>query len=445
MKEKIKRFKEFLKNELWSVDVKKLSGPMRALVNFLRTVSLGLQGYKQDKLSLSASALTYFTLLSIVPVLALGFGIAKGFGLEAVLEKEITESFKGQEQVLSYILDFTGTMLGTAKGGVIAGLGFVLLLWSVIKLMSNIESIFNRVWDIKEPRSIMRKFTDYLTMMLLGPIFLILASSTTVFITAQISNLPSGGMFDFATPLFLHFAKIFPFLLIWTIFTILYLVMPNTKVEFRAAIIAGITAGTIFQIFQSLYVYFQAGATRISAVYGSFAALPLFLIWLQTAWFVVLLGAEISFAVQNVKLKGSDVMLKKLSINYRKKLALYILVYIIDYFKKGEKAPGVQDLASDTGLPVNITVMMLNDMTEAGIISKIVSEKNYGFQPAADTELLKISEVIKKYENFGEDYSKYIKNTVYSELQLRLENMTGELKKSDNDISLKNISPDKRL
>ena len=439
MKNKIKRYRLFLKNELWSVDITKKPKPMRILINFLRMVSLGMQGFRKDKLSVSASALTYFTFLSIVPVMALGFGIAKGFGMDQLLEKEITANFKGQEEVLNYILNFTRTMLDTAKGGIIAGLGLILLIWSVIKLLSNIESIFNRVWDIKKSRTLVRKFTDYLSIMLLGPVFMILASSTTVFISSHLSDFSQSTMFHFASPLFLKLANIIPFIIIWIIFTILYMIMPNTKVKFRSALIAGITAGTIFQIFQGLYFYFQSGATRINAIYGSFAALPLFLIWLQTAWFVVLLGAEISFAVQNVKLKGSGLLLQKLSINYQKKVALYLLIYIIDFFKKGSKAPNIQELSSVTRLPFDTTAFILENMVKAGIINRIHSKEKNTFQPATSIENLTISRVLNDYENFGEDYSKFIKAETFNEIENHFQNIKKFQSKSEDDILLKDF------
>jgi len=439
MKNFFKRIQLFLKNELWSIDVSKRSKPWRMLINFLRMVSLGMQGFRKDKLSVSASALTYFTLLSIVPVMALGFGIAKGFGMEKMLEDEITTSLKGQEEVLNYILNFTHTMLETAKGGVIAGMGFLLLLWSVIKLLSNIESIFNRVWDIKKSRTVIRKFTDYLTIILLGPIFMILASSTTIFISAQLSHISQNPIFGFVTPAFLKFAKIIPYIFIWTIFTILYLIMPNTKVKIRSALIAGITAGTIFQLFQGFYIYFQASATRLNAIYGSFVALPLFLIWLQTAWFLVLLGAEISFAVQNVKLKGSSLMLHKLSINYQKKIAVFLLVFITDYFKKGKKAPNIQQLATDSYLPVHTVEFILKNMAESGIISKVMLKETIAFQPASDLDNISIAKVLNDYENFGRDNSKYIKSITYKQLEKRIEKLKNNLLTSEHDISVKEV------
>ncbi|MCD4791805.1 MAG: YihY/virulence factor BrkB family protein [Bacteroidales bacterium] len=439
MKKRIKRLIEFLKNELWTVDLDNASKLKQVLINFTRIISLGLKGFKEDKLNVRASALTYFTLLSIVPVLALGFGIAKGFGLEAVLEDEVAKNLAGQEEAMNYILEFTHSMLGTAKGGLIAGLGFILLLWSVIKLLSNIENSFNTVWDIKKSRSVIRKFTDYLAIMLLGPVFLIMSSSITVFISSQLSSLQESTMFNFATPMFFKFAKFIPFVIIWFIFTLLYMVMPNTKVKFKSAFIAGIIAGTMFQIFQNLYVYFQAGATRINAIYGSFAALPLFLIWLQTSWFVVLLGAEISFVVQNVKLKGASMQLQKLSISYQKKIALLIVNQLVNYFKKGEKAPTSEHLSSKISVPVYTIDFVLHNLINAGIVSKITKDDIVAFQPAMGIDNIDLVKVINAYEHTGDDFSNYIKNKTYRILENKMKNIQDFQSNSEDNILLKDL------
>ncbi len=420
MKSKIKQATDFINNELWTVNVDKVSKPMKILINFLRFISLGIQGFREDKLNVRASALTYFTLLSIVPVLAMGFGIAKGFGLEEVLETELAKAMAGQKEALSYILEFTHSMLGTAKGGLIAGLGFVLLLWSVIKLLSNIENSFNTVWDIKKSRSIIRKFTDYLTIMLLAPILVIFAGSATVFISSNLTDFQDIKLLNVVSPIFLKFAKIIPFIIIWTVFTLLYLVMPNTKVKFKSALIAGIIAGTIFQLFQGIYIYFQSGATRINAIYGSFAALPLFLIWLQISWFVVLLGAEISFAVQNFRLKSASKQLQKLSISYQKKIALLLVKKIGEYFSNAKKAPTAEKLSHKTTIPVYTVEFVLQNLVDAEIISKIKNKNNTVYQPAMSLENLSIVKVINAYEETGTDFSNYIKNLEFKELEKKL-------------------------
>ncbi len=420
MKSKIKQATDFINNELWTINVDKVSKPMKILVNFLRFISLGIQGFREDKLNVRASALTYFTLLSIVPVLAMGFGIAKGFGLEEVLEAELAKAMAGQKEALSYILEFTHSMLGTAKGGLIAGLGFVLLLWSVIKLLSNIENSFNTVWDIKKSRSIIRKFTDYLTIMVLAPILVIFAGSATVFISSNLTDLQDIKLVNVVSPLFMKFAQIIPFIIIWIVFTLLYLVMPNTKVKFKSALIAGIIAGTIFQLFQGIYISFQSGATRINAIYGSFAALPLFLIWLQISWFVVLLGAEISFAVQNFRLKSASKQLQKLSISYQKKIALLLVKKIGEYFSNAKKAPTAEKLSQKTTIPIYTVEFVLQNLVDAGIISKIKNKNNNVYQPAMSLENLSIVKVINAYEETGTDFSNYIKNLEFKELEKNL-------------------------
>jgi membrane protein len=436
---RIKVLKRFLKNELWATDIENAPKPKRYLINLTRIVMLGIRGFKEDNLDVRASALTYFTLLSIVPVLALGFGIAKGFGLEAVLEKEITKSLSGQQQVLDYILDFTRTLLSTANGGIIAGLGLILLLWSVIKLLSNIEVTFNNIWDVKKSRSIIRKFTDYTTIMLIAPIFIIVAGSVTVFLSTTISNIGHNTIFGFASPLLLKLAGIIPYLIIWGIFTILYMVMPNTKVSFKSAFIGGIIAGTTFQIFQNLYIYFQSGATRINAIYGSFAALPLFLIWLQSSWFVVLLGAEISFAVQNVKLKGSSLILRKLSIAYQKKIALLIVYQLIDDFKEGRKAPTSDRISSKTSVPIHTVDFILEKLVKSGIVSKVIVDEKQAFQPATDINKIDIISVINAYDRAGNDLSHFIKSNLFDDMMKRLELLEEAMKSNEKNILLKDL------
>ena len=215
--------------------------------------------------------------------------------------------------------------------------------------------------------------------------------------------------------------------------------MPNTKVKFKSAFIAGIIAGTMFQIFQGLYIYFQSGATRINAIYGSFAALPLFLIWLQTSWFVVLLGAEISFVVQNVKLKGAGMQVQKLSISYQKKLALLLVKHIVDHFKDGKIAPTAEQLASKSAVPIYTVDFVIDHLTEAGIISKIVQKDKFAFQPAMGIDKIDIVKVVNFYEKTGEDLSHYIKNKVFTDLEKRFNNIQEFQINSEDNITFKDL------
>ncbi|MDD5011559.1 MAG: YihY/virulence factor BrkB family protein, partial [Phycisphaerae bacterium] len=243
---------------------------------------LSVRGFHENKCKFKASALTYFSLLSMVPIIALMFGIAKGFGLQKQVEEQLLARMQGQEEVITKIIEFSNVMLDNTSGGLIAGVGVTFLFWAIIKVLSNIENSFNDIWGVIKPRSLGRKFSDYISMILVCPILLAISSSVTVFVSGQVKSvmvkMPILENFGLAFWLPL---KMLPYVTIWVVFTFLFSFMPNTKVKFKSALIGGIVAGTIFQIAQWVYITFQIGAAKYGAIYGSFAAMPLFLIWLQ--------------------------------------------------------------------------------------------------------------------------------------------------------------------
>ncbi len=229
------------------------------------------------------------------------FGIAKGFGYQSILEKRLLENFPGQTELLSRLMGYAQSMLNSVHGGLIAGIGVAILFWTVVKVLSNIEQSFNDIWGIKSSRSFGRKFSDYLSMMLIAPLLLIMSGSITVFITSRISLIMQKISFLGAlSPIILFLLKFLPYGLLWILFAVVYILMPNTKVRIKSGLFAGIIAGTLYLTAQWIYINFQIGVVHNNAIFGSFAAIPLFLIWLQTSWIIVLLGAEISFAHQNV-------------------------------------------------------------------------------------------------------------------------------------------------
>ena len=297
----ISKILNFIKTDIWRIRLKDQPRKKTLLIKPLRIILLALRGFDENKCQLRASALTFYTLLSIVPVVAMAFGISKGFGLDKMLEKQLLEKLPGQQEVVTQIITFARTLLDNTKGGMIAGIGVAVLFWTVIKVLGNIEKSFNDIWGIKEARSLGRRFSDYLSVMLLCPVLLIMSSGATVFLATQITLLTEKFAFlgVFAPAIFL-IVKLLPFCVIWALFSFIYIFMPNTKVYFKSGLIAGIAAGTIYQVVQWIYINFQVGVSKYNAIYGSFAALPLFLVWLQLSWLIVLLGVEISFARQNV-------------------------------------------------------------------------------------------------------------------------------------------------
>jgi len=244
--------------------------------------------------------------------------------------------FSGQEEVLTTVISFANSLLANTKGGLLAGVGIMVLFWAVIKVLGNIEYSFNDIWGIKEGRTLGRKFSDYLSVMLLCPILMILASSVTVFITTQITLITAKvallGMFS---SIIFFVLKLLPYCLIWVLFTFLYIFMPNTKINFKSGILAGIIAGTLYQLVQWGYIVFQVGAAKYNAIYGSFAALPLFLIWLQLSWLIVLFGAELSFAHQNVDTYEFEPDSLNISDHFKKLLSLQTCHVLVKNFCGG--------------------------------------------------------------------------------------------------------------
>ena len=163
----LKKIIDFIRVDIWRIPMKNMPKYQFFLIKQLRVLLLAFRGYKEDKLGLRASALTYFSMMSVVPVVAMGFGIAKGFGFDKYLENQLVQNFSGQQEVLDWIIKFAHSFLENTKGGIIAGIGIAILIWAVMKVLGNIESSFNAIWQIRTPRVWFRKFSDYLSMMLM--------------------------------------------------------------------------------------------------------------------------------------------------------------------------------------------------------------------------------------------------------------------------------------
>jgi len=400
----LKRLKLFFLKDIWLQPVKAYSPTRKFIIKQIRIFTLAFKGFREDKVRLRASALTYYALLSIVPIVAMAFGIAKGFGFDSWLQKKLYTSFSGQEEVLQWIMTFVSRYLSRINGGLIAGVGVALLIWSIIGLLGNIESSFNDIWQIKKARVISRKLSDYLSLIVIAPILLFVSSGVTVFLSEQIKN--SSQMFPlvgYIGPLLSLLVAIIPYILIWLVFTLVYIIMPNTKVQFNSALIAGIIAGTIFQLLQWGYIHFQSLLTSYGAVYGSFAALPLFLIWMQNSWLIVLFGAEVAFANQNVEHYAAESVSLHISYHLKRTVSLLIMREIVLRFKDGLTAMTAEELALKLGFPVRLVRDIIYELLETGLVSETLTAnvKENAYQPAQDIQRLTIGYIIELLDRRG--------------------------------------------
>jgi len=398
------KINNFFQRDIWRIRVKALPRKKSFFIKQLRVFVLAIREFYGNKRQLSASALTFYSLLSIVPVVAMAFGIAKGFGFEKILEKQILGRFPGHEETLGQVIGFANNLLERTRGGLIAGIGVVILFWTVVKILDSIEGSFNDIWGIRKGRAFARKVSDYLSVMLICPFLLILSSGITIFVRTQLQALLQNvaALAHFSGLLSVGL-NILPYAMIWALFTFIYIFMPNTKVNFKSGLLGGIVAGTIYQAVQSVYITFQVGVGKANAIYGSFAALPLFLIWLQLSWRIILFGAEVVFAHQNVDTYEFEHDCLNASHSFKKLLALHVASVLVKRFAAGAPALTAAEISDSLDIPIRLAREILFDLSETGIISEIRSPeyKQVSFQPAQDINRLTIFFVIKALENKG--------------------------------------------
>ena len=432
----------FLRNDVWYISLKELSPAKALFVKIVRIIILSSYEFKRNNCRLRASALTFYTLLSIVPVVALAFGIAKGFGSEGIFEKQLIEKFPGQEDVVIEVIGFAHSLLDETKGGMIAGVGVVLLFWAVIKLLGSIEHSFNKIWEIKDNRSFGRKVSDYLSIMLICPILVITSSSVTVFINTEITNMTQRYEFlGVFSPFIFFLFKLLPYCVIWGVFAFTYIFLPNTKVSLKAGIITGIIAGTTYQAAQLAYISFQVYVSQYNTIYGSFAALPLFLIWLQLSWLIMLFGAGVAYTLQNIDQYEFTVDFSKLSLYLRKRVSLLITYTVIKNFSKGDMPVSAIDISNNTKVPVRLVKKIIYDLVECGIVSETIDrrKRDFAYQPACDINILTAKFIIDALEKNGIKEIPFMQTPEINNVSNVLRSMDKVIEESSTNILLKSI------
>ena len=404
LKNRLRGAYKILYNVIWQKPIDQLSPFKAFLVRQARVIFLALQSALGNKIYLLAPALTFYSVLSIVPAAALAIGIAKGFGLERFLEQQLRIALAGREEVLNWVMDLTDTFFSQIDGLVIALTGLGILIYTVLMLMTMVEKMFNQIWQVPYGRSLLHRLRDYFAIILLGPLLFIAAGALTVFISARIQIL-EDSLLD---PLLIFTFRATPYLLIWLLFTLLYIIMPNTRVHFYPALINGIIAGTIFQLLQWVYLTFQIGAASLGVIYGSFAALPLLLIWMQISWAVVLFGAELTHAAQNMDRYSFGLLPEKISPYNRKIISLYILHWLLKGYEDSPTPVSAHQVSTQLKMPELLVEEILESLCRVNLLSTAppATAVNGGpevliYQPAADASTISITGVLKLLELEG--------------------------------------------
>lgn len=370
-------------------------------VNVIKTLNLSVRSFFNGDIQTHACAMTYRTILAIVPALALLFAIGRGFGLQKVLEDELMAVFPAQRQAVSYALNFVDSYLSASSEGVFLGVGLVFLLWTLISMMSSVEDTFNTIWGVKNGRSLGRKITDYTAMLLILPIVLICASGMTLLLS---STLRAIFDFPFFTPVISAFVEVMSWLLTCLFFTLLYILMPNTKVKLANAVIPGLLAGSGFMLLQWIFVTGQMYVARYNAIYGSVSFLPLMLIWLQLVYVVTFAGAVVCYSSQNIFMYSFNDAIANMSSSYYARLTIAVGAVVVQRFNAGEGATTVKFMAQNYNLPPKLVTIICDKMVAARVLSVAEIDPQTelrGYQPAVDPSKLTVAYVFDRLNKTG--------------------------------------------
>jgi len=396
----------FVREDIWLLHEQRLPPFKAIIIKSLKIAILSVQGFSQDLCPLRASALTLYSLLSIVPVIAMLFGIAKGFGFEKMLEQRLIEQAPERDTLVLQLIGFAQNLLDSTKGGVIAGIGIVVLFWTIISVIGNIEESFNHIWKIGKGRAISRKFSDYLSLMLLAPVILIASGSITVLLNIKITWLITIiELPEFGTWLVIKALGLLPLALMIGLFAFTFIFMPNRKINCRAGIIAGVATGIMYHLVQWAYLSLQIGVSNYNAIYGSFAALPLFVVWLQTGWMIVLLGCEVAFFLQNYEIYRNNNRFSDLSFSLQKVIALQTTHLIIKNFIQLNNPLSAAEIATRLVIPIAFIQPVLSKLIASHIVVEFKNrdEDDEVYQPAVDINRLTIAYVINALERCGQN------------------------------------------
>ena len=431
----------FLTRDIWRYTDEDVRGILGWLMNAFKAVWLSIRFFTAHRIMQRASALTYYTLLAVVPIFALILSIGRVLGIQSAIDQMLQGN--ANSVAMQYILQFADSYLSQAKNGIIIGVGLVVLLWVIYSLIGNVEDVFNDIWQQKKGRGHMQRIPLYLTLMILVPLGLLLSSGAQILLQTYLKTDIMNHELSLALQRVLRWA---PYGLIILMFTLLYIVLPNCKVKFRNALTAGLVAGAGFIVFQGLYISGQIWVSKYNAIYGSFAALPLLLLWVQMSWIICLYGAELSYASQNIQYYNFENLEEKLPRQYRDFLLVLVAAVVYRRMEQGEAAPTTEEVSQELHLPAKITGELIRQLADLGIIRETVAEDPHqanNWTPGLPTDTCSVASLLELVSTTGEDQLKVkYKEQFHHEWQT-FEAMQEAARKEGESMLLRDISFDK--
>lgn len=396
----------FVDDEMWQTYTTEAKGFRGKMTNLLKVVYVAITEFIEGNVSRKASALTYTTILSIVPLLAILLSIAAGFGVKDSVQRQLFEYFPAHRAELAQGLEFAAKYMEQIKGGFIIGVGVVILLWAVISLLSSIEDTINDVWHINKRRSWSQRLLGYLAAFIILPVLMTISSGSNIFISS-FENTTIGGAISL-TPLITFILHLASFLIVVGIFTSMFILFPNTKVSFKAGLIGGLVAGVAFQVFQQIYISGMLWVTKYNAIYGSFAAIPLLLLFVQLSWIICLFGAQLSYAIDNIELYAFKSARDNVTRRFKDFVAIILMKEISIAFREQEDPYTAGELSAKTKVPITVINETIEALIKCELIKEIPNEKEpYSpqYMPNMDIHLITVQVVLNSLDSLGfEDF-----------------------------------------
>lgn len=431
----------FLTHDIWSYTNEDVRGVYRWLMNVFKALFLSIRFFVTDHIMEKASALTYYTLLAIVPTVALLVGLANGFGLQNLIHSSLDGMLPGQPEVVDYIMQFATRYLDHTKSGVVMGIGIVMLLYVIYSLIGNVEMVLNRIWQQKTGRTTLRKITDYLSIMILVPTFLLISSGVQIFLKTYFTT----GIYDHElSKMLLRSLQWTPYILAILALTFVYIVIPHAKVRFKNAFVAACIAGSAYMFFQGLFISGQIWVSKYNAIYGSFAALPLLLIWIQMAWVICLYGAELSYASQNIQNFNFEKDTENISRQYRDFLSVLMAAAVYRQFGQQQPAPTTEEICRQLHMPSKLAGSIISELAEQGIIRETYDNLRKSDQhtwiPGRDISTYSVASLIEEISTSGITDFKYEYTKSFNPEWTTIQNMYAASREAGQSHLLKDVA-----
>ncbi|WP_320169461.1 YihY/virulence factor BrkB family protein [Maridesulfovibrio sp.] len=433
------RIADFFLHDIWDWSSRQVSGPVRWLYTLARVSYLVVIGFLNDQCIIRASALTFTTMLSIVPFVAVAFSLMKGMGFQdsQFIHDMLLKISAGREDVVTKILEYVDNTNVQTLGWV----GIGTLLFTVLSTVGTIEKAFNVIWKVSHGRTFWRKFTDFFSVIFICPVAVIVATSVSISIRRQ-TLLHSLEDFYGVSELETFLMKLAPMALIWLAFTFIYAFMPNTRVRVGSAFAGGVVSGTIWHMAQWAYINWQIGVSKYNAIYGSFAQLPLFLLWLYCSWIIVLLGSEISYAVQNVMLYRQQRFMPDAGIEDMQKFSLLALSFMALRFDRAEPPYNPEEIAAEIGVPVSFITPLLDRFVEGGVLAHAEGEGEDIYCFAISPRHVSVLMVMGILSGSGKGASSVVDNAYMRFVTQKFNELKALIRDSGLDMSLLDYAQD---